>query len=222
MHLLRFLGLLAVALLIAGCGDSATPTASAPTGANGANARSDTGERAHTESAKSPDPADLIHDAEKAAKSELPKIPLWKGARFQGIVKSSSEICVNRIVTKRSASALGGIRASHVIVTIPDLEVGEPLDGTCRKPKADPNDRISSAALARIARHLVSLIDGDQTTLRREANHVRHKLDFPDPITTVQANLIHSATAAIIDGLDSGDARQLDAARRYLNESLDQ
>jgi hypothetical protein len=48
---------------------------------------------------------------------------------------------------------------------------------------------------------------------------VKRKIDNPLPVLTKQANLIHPATVAAIEGAELSEDQQLEAALRYLAES---
>lgn len=216
MRALGIAGLLALSLIAAGCGDSKAPTA-APAKANAA----PTGATAAKEVADpepDPSPKDQIPGAVRALDKEL-DTPYFDNAKLKGSVQSDTEVCVTVTVK----DPIAGSGKSHFVVTVPDHKIGEPLDGTCKKPKPSADERISPVALDKLANQLLKAIDsGDEANLRAEAKRVKRKLDYPIPMVTEQANLIHSATGAILNGIDTGNASQLKAAKRFLNESLDQ
>lgn len=136
---IRGFALLLVGGLIASCGgdveEPARPAASTPT----ATATPETTETATR--AASLSEADITA-AEQAVKNELPDIPLWKGARFDG--QATSEVCVDRVITKESADAIGSERTSHVVVALPDLSTGEPQDGPCAKADENADEAIEA------------------------------------------------------------------------------
>lgn len=74
-----------------------------------------------------------VADAEAAVKASLPGIPLWKGTTFKGTYVSEDEVCVDRTFKN-------GTNAGFVVVALPDLMLGEPLDGTCAEPAPEPVD----------------------------------------------------------------------------------
>jgi hypothetical protein len=65
----------------------------------------------------------------QAVRNALPDLPHWKGTIFHGAPTGDSGVCVDLTVTKQSAAGRG--RTSHVVVSWPDLALGEPLDGPC-------------------------------------------------------------------------------------------
>ena len=89
-----------------------------------------------------PAPEPDVAAAEDAVRSQLPDIPLWDGTKFKGTVTSGSEICVDRIIKKSAAETLGIDRTSHVVVSWPGLERGEPKDGPCAKAEVNADKAI--------------------------------------------------------------------------------
>ncbi|WP_238707002.1 PASTA domain-containing protein [Microbacterium lushaniae] len=79
-----------------------------------------------TVSKKAPLSEAQVKAAQNAAFDQLPDIPMWDGATVKGTVVSASEVCVDRKYGD-------GRNAGFVVVTVPTLELGEPLDGTCKK-----------------------------------------------------------------------------------------
>lgn len=172
---MRTLPLLAAALLgsiaLAGCGSDSDPsgaaearttaspssTASAPSVGrivNGrivtdpvATAASTTPAPAPTASAPAPPPPPAaprkadVRTAENAVRDELPNTPYWKGYRFRGRIKNARLICVDRVPPASEVDPL----VSHVMVSWPSFQTGEPKDGPCARA-AQTADRAIVAA----------------------------------------------------------------------------
>lgn len=162
-----------------------------------------------------------IREAEAIVKDELPSTPIWKGTTFHGVATANGDVCVERTHSKHTAELFGGGRsAGFVVVSIPTMTAGEPQDGTCGKPKPKPNERLSGAELESMDSALTAAIEGgDSSEIVAYAQRIKNKIDKPLPVTTKQANLIHSATVAAIEGAETGNPKQLEAALRYLAEA---
>lgn len=72
-----------------------------------------------------------IQEAEAAVKNELPDIPLWEGTTFRGVIVDDSTVCVDRAYREDGGLDGKGGNAGYVLVTFPDITIGEPQDGTC-------------------------------------------------------------------------------------------
>lgn len=165
--------------------------------------------------------AEQVAVAERAVEAELPDLPIWKGTAFHGVATSENEVCVDRVISAENAKFVGGNREAHVVVTLPDLETGDPLDGSCEAPEPSPDERLSDEDLDELARELLAAIEaGDNAQITVTAERIKTELDEPLPVTTKQANLIHSATVAVLVGVRKGDPNQVEAAQRFLAESL--
>lgn len=207
-------------LSLAACGGDDSSTMAAPAPDNGtAKAKPEPKSKAKPEP-EGPTAAQ-IREAEEAVKAELPSIPIWKGTTFHGVPTADGNVCVERTYSKHTAEVLGGGRnAGFVVVSIPSMTGGEPRDGTCDKPKPDPDERLSPAELEDLANEMTLAIEGGSSSeIIATANRIKNKLDKPLPVMTKQANLIHSATVAAIEGSETGDDSQLEAALRFLAES---
>jgi hypothetical protein len=159
--------------------------------------------------------------AEVAVQSELPDTPIWEGTQFKTVVISSEEVCVDRIMAAEEAELFGGDRYSHVVVAIPSLETGPPQDGSCSKPEAPPNQRLSDEQLDQLAHELAAAVESsDEQLMRDEAERIKTALDKPLPVMTKKANLIHSATVAVLHGLQTDNPAEVQSALKYLNQAL--
>jgi hypothetical protein len=205
----------ALALGGSGCGDSeSTSETSRPDASNTIDAVKQEPPRSS---------AAQIKEAEEVVRDELPSIPLWEKATFRGVATQSGDVCVDRIYSKDSAELLGGGRsAGYVTVTVPELTTGEPRDGKCARPLPDPGERLSPGELDELAEELIAVIEtGDAAETVFTARRIKATLDKPVPMTTYQANLIHSATVAAIEGTQTNASSQVDAALRFLHDALD-
>ena len=90
------------------------------------------GETKESEKRTTPSAAQ-IRKAEEVVRDELPAIPLWEKATFRGVATEVGDVCVDRLLARRSAALLGGHGASHVVVAIPDMTTGKAQDGTCKR-----------------------------------------------------------------------------------------
>lgn len=200
-------------LSLAACGGQGSPngTATTPVGSGTPDTESESLVPAVTQ----------IREAEEVVKSELPAIPLWKGTTFHGVPTADGDVCVERFYSKHSAEVLGGGKsAGFVVVSLPSMTSSEPRDGTCDKPEPEPDERLSPTELEGLAEELTLAIEsGSSSEIVTTANRVKNKLDKPLPVLTKQANLIHSATVAAIEGAETGDRSQLESALRFLGES---
>ncbi len=165
-----------------------------------------------------------VSAAENAARDELPDIPIWNGARFEGTATSDDEICVDRIMRKEEAAAVGGERTSHVVVSWPDLVVGEPQDGPCADAAANAEAAIragrryylqmDSQAIA-LEAAVMQAQDGDsgaaesiaQLRERILARVNGYLLDWGE--TSIGGNLLVSAATAARDAAETGDLPEL-------------
>lgn len=130
MRPINLLLLVAVAAAVVGCGSTEDPQ-STPTAVAESPAETTRDQTPVTDDA--PD----VEAAEAAARDALPDVPYWEGTTFKGTVIGDAEVCVTRTV--KEAIGEGG-RRSHVIVSWPGLELGEPQDGPCSK-RAETADR---------------------------------------------------------------------------------
>lgn len=164
-----------------------------------------------------------IREVEEAVRDELPSIPLWEKATFHGVATEDGDVCVDRYYSKESADVLGGGRsAGYVVVVLPGLTTSEPKDGKCGRPLPDPGERLSPEELDGLAKELIAAIEaGDAAETVSTAKRIKASLDKPVPMMTYEANLIHSATVAAIEGVQTDAPNQVDAALRFLNEALD-
>lgn len=129
-------GVALVVLLFAGC---ATPTSSI-SGATSGSASTTTVEASEGSSVPLTD-AKRVASAEAATLVALPDAPVYEGMTFKGVVVNESEICVDR-----TWQACGGIdgqggNAGYVVVSFPEVALGEPQDGLCTSyASADAED----------------------------------------------------------------------------------
>lgn len=209
-------------LSLAACGGNDSSTTAAPaSGSGSAKTKPEPQSRSKPEPEPQGPTAAQIREAEKVVKAELPSIPIWKGTTFHGVPTADGNVCVERTYSQHTAEVLGGGRnAGFVVVSIPSMMAGEPQDGTCGKPEPTPDERLSPAELEDLAGELTLAIEGGSSSeIIATANRIKNKLDKPLPVMTKQANLIHSATVAAIEGSETGDDSQLEAALRFLAES---
>lgn len=190
-------------------------------------------------SAPAKDPANVAA-AQRAVRDHLPRIPLWEGTTFNGVAVSDNEVCVNRVLTKEKAAAIGlGGRTSHVVVTVPDLTLAEPQDGPCGTPP--PNTAAKAQRFFLVMDDLAIQLDesigaaqnGDslatgriarlrQRIKQRNTDWLLSGADF-----SVGANLLQSAATTARDAARTGDLarladqrREIAVARRKLAQEL--
>lgn len=126
-------GVALVALLLAGCASTASPTdeaASSPaiTAAEVTSAPS----TAAVPVATLTDGERVTH-AEAAVLAELPAdVPIYKGMTAEGRVVDDTEVCVDRIWRPGGGIDRKGGNAGYVVVSFPDVALGEPQDGLCK------------------------------------------------------------------------------------------
>jgi hypothetical protein len=132
--------LLAATALIAGCGGSSNDDGTSSATATAPAKK----QRASVPPARQPG---AVNRAERAARTDKPNIPLWKGAVFHGTAVSDTEVCVDQTLTEESAAAVGrtGNRTSHVVVTLPELTIGEAQDGSCARREQNADKAIIRA-----------------------------------------------------------------------------
>lgn len=228
--------LITAALGLAACGGDSSSTeaeATRPAAPEPTNEPTTEAKVAHPETAPRPGPesapepegptAAQVKEAVAIVRGELPDIPIGKGTTFRAVKEPDGDACVERIQSKHAAALFGeGRNAGFVVVSIPEMTAGEPKDGTCGHPAQEPDERLSPAELEDTARELAIAIEGGSSEIVPVAERVKRKIDKPLPVLTKQANLIHSATVAAIEGAESGGGfnRQLEAALRYLDEAV--
>lgn len=173
-----------------------------------------------------------IAAAEDAVRDSLPDIPLWEGTKFHGVVVSDTKICVDRTVKKENVIGDTG-RTSHVVVTWPDLDQGEPQDGPCAD--ADKTKAKEAAAKRRFFLRMddlaISLDDaisaaqnGESGPLHRlkSLNRKIHKVNddyLLDGGTSVGANLLASASTAAVDAAAENDVAEMARQRKEVAEA---
>jgi hypothetical protein len=230
--------LIAAALGLVACGGGSSSTeaeATRPAAPEPMNETTTEAKAAHAEAAPRPEPepepapepegptAAQVKEAVAIVRGELPDIPIWKGTTFHAVKEADGDVCVERIQSKHAAALFGeGRNAGFVVVSAPEMTAGEPKDGTCGHPAQEPDERLSPAELEDMARELAVAIEEGSSEIVPIAERVKRKIDKPLPVLTKQANLIHSATVAAIEGVESGGGfnRQLEAALRYLEEAV--
>lgn len=114
-------------LLLAGCAAPASPTARETSSSS----RTPSPEQSSATAASGLSEEELISAAEAAARDELPDAPIWKGMTFRGFVMDEEAVCVDRTWPEGGGPEKTGGNAGYVIVGFPELEPGEPQDGTC-------------------------------------------------------------------------------------------
>lgn len=216
--------LLATMLFAAGCGDESTDSANrtdSPTTA----ARTDLPPEPKPDVALAKDPANVAA-AVRAVREDLPDIPLYEGATFKGAAVSDTEVCVSRTLTDQHADTLGGLRTSHVVVTVPDMTIGEHLDGPCGTPPPDAAAKVQRFFLAMddLAIQLDEAIglaqNGDASTvgriegLRKRIEKRNYAWLLSGADTSVGANLLQSAATTARDAARRGDQARLADQRR--------
>jgi hypothetical protein len=220
-----------VVLVLAACGSDSESESQATTTA--VNPPSDTAP-ADTVTEEPATAKPDVQAAEGAARDEVPDVPLWQGTRFRGAVLSDTEICVDRIIKPSSAQTLGTGRTSHVVVSWPDLQVGEPKDGPCAKAEVNEDRavqrgqrfflRMDSDAIALDAA-IGAAQDGDAAAVgqieeleaRIRARVNAHLLGGGD--TSVGGNLLLSAATMARGAAPAGDVERLADARRDIAEA---
>lgn len=150
-------------LLLAGCAAPASPTAaetspSSPT-------PSPEQSSAVAESSMSAD--ERIAAAETAARDSLPDVPIWEGVTFQGVMVDETEVCVDRTWAPGGGPLDTGGPAGYVVVSFPDVNLGEPQDGRCAEyaPAVAPAEVQVPSELAGDPGLLVSTDFGDKWPL---------------------------------------------------------
>ena len=224
----RFVVLFAFLVVLGGCGSE--PGADRAATATATRTPSATATPQPTATPERPD----AQAAEQAARDELPDIPLWEDARFRGTVTGEDEICVDRVLSKSSARTLGGSRRSHVVVSWPELTVGEPKDGPCAKAAENADKAVDASrrfflrtdddALA-LDDAVKAAQDGDSGALQRIravrgriADRLnRYLLDGGD--TSVGANLLLSAATTAQEAARDGDQARLADQRREIADA---
>src|SRR5437868_5980010 len=95
----HLLGLTVVLSLLGGCSQAA-PTSSAPASplVSSATTPSPSPSAISTSSTPTPsiDAKEMIRLGEAAVKADLPRVPLWKGTTFKGVLLDDSTVCVDR------------------------------------------------------------------------------------------------------------------------------
>jgi hypothetical protein len=238
---MRSIVLCLTVLIIAGCGSDSGPDSDVSTATERASHATTTTTTTTTTSepttAAASDTAAAKADlraAVRAVREELPDIPLWQGTRFKATAVSDTEVCVDRIIKKSSADALGGRRTSHVMVSMPDGTTAEPEEGACARRR----ETASRQASARQRFYLK--IDDDALALDDAVNAAQdgeagaasriaslrkrildrvndHLLDGGD--TSVGANLLLSAATTARDAARAGDVERLSDVRRGITDA---
>lgn len=91
----------------------------------------------------------MVVEAERVVKDQLPDIPIWKGVTFKGVLLDEHTVCVDRTYPAGGGLDHRGGSAGYVTVTFPDKVLGEPQDGTCAKasvPTATVQPRVEVPA----------------------------------------------------------------------------
>lgn len=214
---------------IASCGgetaEPSKPAAKTPTATS-------TPEATETAS-PAPTSADITA-AEQAVKKELPDIPLWQGARFTGKAAGATEVCVDRVITKASADAVGGEQTSHVVVSLPGLSTGEPQDGPCAKAdeNADKAIEASRRFFERTDDDAIALDEAVNAVQDEEAGAVERLARLRTRIskrvsnyllasgeTSIGGNLLVSAATTAREAARAGDVARLAKLRRDIAEA---
>lgn len=185
--------------------------------------------------AKTPPSGPSVAKAIAAAKAEKPDIPAWRDAKFSGVVFSPTEVCVTQVMD------IGGqAMASHVIVTWPDLIVGEPLDGKCAKSGKAEGTAQTAAADKAIETARAFYLKMDDLALKLE-DAVAAAQDGGDPARvaalretikkandaylmdtgemSIGANQLQSAATKARDAANAGDIATMARARADIREA---
>ena len=109
---------LIAALFLAGCAASPEPVEQSPATSSAAPVITMTDD-------------ERVAAAEAATEAELPDAPIWVGMTFAGTVADAAEVCVDRTWAPGGGPDDLGGNAGYVIVTFPELSLGEPQDGMC-------------------------------------------------------------------------------------------
>lgn len=189
---------------------------------------------ATTPAAKSSPNANDVASAERAAKEDLPDIPLYKGARFKGKAQGENKVCVDRTITKSSAALVGGARTSHVVVTLPDLAIGEPKDGPCAKASENADKAIEAAKRFYLRvdddaiqlDEAVSAVQNETPGAAARLSRVRDRLDkrvtdylLDSGETSIGGNLLVSAATTAREAAQRGDVARLAKVRKDIAEA---
>lgn len=128
----RTLALLAlIGLTIAGCSNGETPKSSRSIAPSGTDASSVITSTQPTQDHMLSD-TDRVTQAETAVLDELSDAPIWKGLTVKGGVINESEICVDRTYGPDGSVERRGKNAGYVIVSFPEVMLGDPQDGLCK------------------------------------------------------------------------------------------
>ena len=176
--------------------------------------------------------------AERAARQELPKIPLWQGTRFEGVLVGDDKVCVNRTLVKANADLVGIAElTSHVVVDLSDMSVGAPQDGSCAGGGPNVTGRAKRFYMqmddlaVRVDDAIAGIESGNKSAILRLAVLDRVVKERNDRWTLSTgeswegANLVDSAVSAALVAARNGDVAgvvkqrdELLAARRQLAE----
>lgn len=125
-------GLALVALLLAGCAGAASPTDEASSTSAATAAEATSAPAAAAPVATMTD-AERVTQAEAAVLAELPAdVPIYKGMTAKGSVVNDTEVCVDRTWRPGGGIERKGGNAGYVVVSFPEVDLGEPQDGLCK------------------------------------------------------------------------------------------
>ena len=164
-------------------------------------------------------------------RDSLPDSPYWRGTRFRGTATSATEVCVNRTVKE----AIGGAgRTSHVVVSWPDLTLGEPQDGPCAKAAENADRairrahqfyfRMDNAAIA-LDDAISAAQDGQPGAARRLSQlrrTIRDRLNaylLAGGDLSVGGNLLLSSATTAVEAAEVADIGRLARVRRDIAEA---
>jgi hypothetical protein len=125
-------GLALVVLLLAGCAATESPTAE-DSSTSAATAAEATSVPATAAPVATMTDAQRVTQAEATVLAELPAdVPIYKGMTAKGSVVNDTEVCVDRTWRPGGGIDHKGGNAGYVVVSFPEIAVGEPQDGLCK------------------------------------------------------------------------------------------
>lgn len=221
---------LAIMGALTGCGDDPASETTKPKTSSVTPATAATAATAETPADDGPD----VEAAEDAVRDDLPDIPLWEGTKFTGTVVSDSEVCVDRKIKKENEIGNTGT-TSHVPVSWPDLEIGEPQDGPCSKADETADKEIVAARrfymrMDNLAIKLDKAINDAQDgkpgataklkSLKRRIHRLNtdYLLDGPGD-ASVGGNLLASASSTAVNAAEDDDIAELARQRREIADA---
>lgn len=174
-----------------------------------------------------------VEAAEDAVRDDLPDIPIWEGTKFKGVVVSASKVCVDRTVS-REHRIEGTGATSHVVVSWPDLEIGEAQDGPCSKAEENADKAIVAARrffmrmddlAIQLDEAVGDALDGKSNasaklrSLKRRIHKINDAYLIDEGESSVGGNLLASSSTAAVNAANDGDIAELARQRREIADA---